>query len=168
MKKRSSIMPTITVAGLLLAGISIAQSDEKNVAKDLFASGDFSAWTTVKGAPVEKGWKIEDGVVHRYAKGGDIITKESYKDFELSFEWKISKGGNSGVKYRTKGSFGLEYQVLDDQNHPDRKIDNCALSYPAVENATITDSKGNAVETRAGKNQIHFGTKAGETYTLVF
>lgn len=124
MKKRSSIMTTITVAGLLLAGISIAQSDEKNVAKDLFASGDFSAWTTVKGAPVEKGWKIEDGVVHRYAKGGDIITKESYKDFELSFEWKISKGGNSGVKYRSKGSFGLEYQVLDDQNHPDRKIDN--------------------------------------------
>ena len=40
--------------------------------------------------------------------------------------------------------------------------------YPGVENATITDSKGNAVETRAGKNQIHFGTKAGETYTLVF
>ena len=76
------------------------------------------------GAPVEKGWKIEDGVIHRHAKGGDIITKASYKNFELSFEWKISKAGNSGVKYRTKGSLGLEYQVLDDQNHPDRKIDN--------------------------------------------
>ena len=93
-------------------------------ATDLIAAGDFSAWTTVKGAPVEKGWKIEDGVIHRHAKGGDIITKASYKNFELSFEWKISKAGNSGVKYRTKGSLGLEYQVLDDQNHPDRKIDN--------------------------------------------
>jgi len=91
---------------------------------DLFAAGDFSAWTTAKGAPVEKGWKIEDGVIHRHAKGGDIITKASYKNFELSFEWKISKAGNSGVKYRTKGSLGLEYQVLDDENHPDRKIDN--------------------------------------------
>ena len=91
---------------------------------DLFAAGDFSAWTTAKGAPVEKGWKIEDGVIHRHAKGGDIVTKASYKNFELSFEWKISKAGNSGVKYRTKGSLGLEYQVLDDENHPDRKIDN--------------------------------------------
>jgi mono/diheme cytochrome c family protein len=101
---------------------SAAASNDETT--DLFASGDFSAWTTAKGAPVEKGWKIEDGVIHRHAKGGDIITKASYKNFELSFEWKISKAGNSGVKYRTKGSLGLEYQVLDDQNHPDRKIDN--------------------------------------------
>ena len=93
-------------------------------ATDLIASGDFSAWTTVKGGPVDKGWKIEDGIIHRHSKGGDIITKESYKDFELSFEWKISKAGNSGVKYRTKGSLGLEYQVLDDIDHRDRKIDN--------------------------------------------
>ena len=42
----------------------------------------------------------------------------------------------------------------------------CALSYPGVENATITDSKGNAVETRAGKDQSHFTSKAGETYSL--
>ena len=63
---------------------------------DLIASGDFSAWTTVKGGPVDKGWKIEDGVIYRHAKGGDIITKESYKDFELTFEWKISVAGGSG------------------------------------------------------------------------
>lgn len=103
---------------------SAAAAVSNDETTDLFASGDFAAWTTVKGAPVEKGWKIEDGVIHRHAKGGDIITKASYKNFELSFEWKISKAGNSGVKYRTKGSLGLEYQVLDDQNHPDRKIDN--------------------------------------------
>ncbi|MGB2091039.1 MAG: DUF7133 domain-containing protein [Akkermansiaceae bacterium] len=111
-----------------LRGAKNASSDTTDATEgkvtDLFASGDFSAWTTVKGGPVEKGWRIEDGVIHRHAKGGDIITKESYKDFELSFEWKISEAGNSGVKYRTKGSLGLEYQVLDDQNHRDRKIAN--------------------------------------------
>jgi hypothetical protein len=89
---------------------------------DLFSNGDFSQWTTVTGRPVQKGWRMEDGVVHRYSKGGDIITKEAYKDFELSFEWKISKAGNSGVKYRTRGKLGLEYQVLDDLNHRDNHI----------------------------------------------
>ena len=89
---------------------------------DLFAKNNFSQWTTLNGKPVQKGWRIEDGVVHRFSKGGNIITKEAYKDFELSFEWKISKAGNSRVKYRTKGKIGLEYQVLDDANHRDNKI----------------------------------------------
>lgn len=39
----------------------------------------------------------------------------------MKFDWKISEGGNSGVKYRTKGNKGLEYQVLDDLKHHDNK-----------------------------------------------
>ena len=103
---------------------ALDQFNPKKEAKgtDLFASGDFSQWTTVNGQSVQKGWRIEDGVIHRFSKGGDIITKEAYKDFELSFEWKISKAGNSGVKYRTQGKLGLEYQVLDDLNHRDNHI----------------------------------------------
>ena len=89
--------------------------------KDLFAKDDFSQWTKVNGEKVDKGWSIENGIVHRHAKSGDIITKEKFKDFELTFEWKISKAGNSGIKYRARGSLGLEYQVLDDQKHRDNK-----------------------------------------------
>ena len=89
--------------------------------KDLFNKDDFSQWTKVNGEKVDKGWSIENGIVHRHAKGGDIITKEKFKDFELTFEWKISKAGNSGIKYRARGSLGLEYQVLDDQKHRDNK-----------------------------------------------
>ena len=70
--------------------------------------------------------------------------------------------GNFVVSAKWQDGKATEASILS------RKGGDCALSYPAVENATITDSKGNAVETRAGKNQIHFGTKAGETYTLVF
>ncbi|MDA7882481.1 DUF1080 domain-containing protein [Akkermansiaceae bacterium] len=88
---------------------------------DLFASGDFSAWAKTNGQPVPEGWSIKEGVVTRSKKGGDIATKEKYKDFELTFDWKISEGGNSGVKYRTRGSLGLEYQVLDDEKHSDNK-----------------------------------------------
>jgi len=88
---------------------------------NLFSSDDFSQWTKVNGKPVGSGWMIKNGVVHRNARGGDIITKEKFKDFELTFEWKISEAGNSGIKYRTRGSLGLEYQVLDDQKHRDNK-----------------------------------------------
>ena len=87
----------------------------------LFSKDDFSQWTKVNGDPVDVGWAIKKGVVHRNARGGDIITKEKFKDFELTFEWKISGAGNSGIKYRTRGSLGLEYQVLDDRKHRDNK-----------------------------------------------
>jgi hypothetical protein len=87
----------------------------------LFSKDDFSQWTKVNGDPVDVGWVIKKGVVHRNARGGDIITKEKFKDFELTFEWKISEAGNSGIKYRTRGSLGLEYQVLDDRKHRDNK-----------------------------------------------
>jgi hypothetical protein len=92
----------------------------KNVS-NLFSSDDFSQWTKVNGKPVGSGWIIKNGVVHRKSLSGDIITKEKFKDFELTFEWKISEAGNSGIKYRTRGSLGLEYQVLDDQKHRDNK-----------------------------------------------
>ena len=88
---------------------------------DLFEKDDFSQWTNVRGKPVGSGWMIKNGVIHRKSLSGDIITKEKFKDFELTFEWKISEAGNSGIKYRTRGSLGLEYQVLDDQKHRDNK-----------------------------------------------
>ncbi|MEM9418589.1 MAG: family 16 glycoside hydrolase [Planctomycetota bacterium] len=85
------------------------------------------------------GWAIRDGNLCSEAKGGgesanggDIITLEKYSDFELSWEWKmITVGGNSGIKYfvaegqhsNPKYGLGIEYQVLDDANHPWMKQD---------------------------------------------
>lgn len=89
---------------------------------DLFSAGDFSKWTKVNGDPVPSQWTIEDGVVYRGENGGgSIITKEHYHDFELRFDWKISEGGNSGIKYRSRKHLGLEYQILDDAKHKDRE-----------------------------------------------
>ncbi len=71
-------------------------------------------------------WKIEDGQL-RTIPGGeetDLVTKETYGDFELAFEWKAATGANSGVIYRVSEAFGRswhtgpEYQVLDDAGHP--------------------------------------------------
>jgi hypothetical protein len=71
------------------------------------------------------GWKIEDGVLHRHAAGGDLVSKKEYGDFDLRFAWKVSPGGNSGVMYRVSEEkepayfTGPEYQVLDDDKHKD-------------------------------------------------
>lgn len=89
-----------------------------------------------KSAFPEKGWKIADGIISvepssgaESTNGGDIVTKEEYSAFDLSFEFKLTPGANSGVKYfvtlneKSAGSaIGLEYQVLDDVLHPDAKL----------------------------------------------
>ena len=83
-----------------------------------------------------KGWKIENGEMTvlpsgggEATNGGDIVTINQYAAFELSVEFKMTEGANSGIKYfvtegeKQKGSaFGLEYQVLDDRTHPDAKL----------------------------------------------
>jgi len=94
---------------------------------DLFAGNDFSQWTREDGSEVSStwlgGWRIEGGVVERHGLlAGDIVTKDAYRNFELEFEWRISRKGNSGVIYRRKGGKGLEYQILDDERHSDGKV----------------------------------------------
>lgn len=72
-----------------------------------------------------QGWVVEDGALHHQSKGGggDLITKEQYRNFDLQFEWKVAPGANSGVMYTVQedANFtwetGPEYQVLDDQNY---------------------------------------------------
>jgi len=91
---------------------------------NLFESGDFSAWRKTGAGPVGDGWSISpDGVIHRSGlRPGSINTiKTNYKNFDLRFEWKISKAGNSGIKYRAHDNLGLEYQILDDKLHKDNK-----------------------------------------------
>lgn len=80
----------------------------------------------------DHGWQIENGVLSVLKsekpedRGGDIVTEEKYSAFELQFEFRLTEGGNSGVKYFVvedgKSALGLEYQVLDDARHPDAKM----------------------------------------------
>jgi hypothetical protein len=85
----------------------------------------------------DKGWEIKDGVISvlgaaggESANGGDIITTEKYGSFELELDYKITEGANSGIKYfvdpeLNKGAgsaIGCEYQILDNEKHPDAKL----------------------------------------------
>ena len=111
---------------------------EKNHGWRLLWDGRTTAgWRGAKldGFP-ERGWEIADGELRVLASdggestnGGDIITDQHFADFELQFEFKPTKGANSGVKYyvdptlnKGRGSaIGLEFQILDDEVHPDAK-----------------------------------------------
>jgi hypothetical protein len=89
-------------------------------------------WVVVNGAIK----KIASGNVPRVADGrpvvgGDLETRDSFADFELSFEWKVTPGANSGVKYNVSeamslaqghSALGFEYQILDDDRHEDAKL----------------------------------------------
>ncbi len=84
----------------------------------------------------ENGWNMSDAVLTveesgggESRNGGDIVTIDTYSDFELIVDFKMTEGANSGIKYfvdpeLNKGSgsaIGLEFQVLDDEKHPDAK-----------------------------------------------
>ncbi len=103
----------------------------------LFDGKTSAGWRSARGpAFPARGWEVGDGTMtvqpsegKEAANGGDIVTNEEFKAFDLSFEFKLTPGANSGVKYfvtldeKTEGSaIGLEYQVLDDALHPDAKL----------------------------------------------
>ena len=111
---------------------------EKNTGwKLLFDGVSPKGWRSAKtpGFP-GKGWEIADGNItvlpskgQESANGGDIVTDDLYSAFDFSFEFKLTSGANSGVKYFVTlseniigSALGLEYQVLDDKNHPDAKM----------------------------------------------
>ncbi|MDP6522655.1 MAG: DUF1080 domain-containing protein [Kiritimatiellia bacterium] len=87
----------------------------------LFDGKTLEGWQLTNGQPVSKGWVVEEGCIHRASGGGNIVSVGEYKDFELELEWKISEGGNSGIKYRFTKGLGPEYQVLDDEKHVNGK-----------------------------------------------
>ena len=106
--------------------------------KFLFDGKTTNGWRGAKldGFP-KTGWVVKDGVLTvlesgggESAAGGDIVTIDKYSNFELRLDFKLTPGANSGIKYfvdpkLNKGpgsSIGLEYQILDDQRHPDAKL----------------------------------------------
>ncbi|GAA4291051.1 3-keto-disaccharide hydrolase [Aestuariibaculum suncheonense] len=129
--KKTTVDPIITKNNLTV--------DEKNSGWQMLWDGKTTnGW---RGAKLnkfpEKGWEINDGELTvlasgggESAAGGDIVTTESYGDFELKVDFKLTPGANSGIKYYVdtelnKGSgssIGLEYQILDDVLHKDAKL----------------------------------------------
>jgi len=114
-----------------LSGAKAGQPDDWEV---LFDGKNVNKWRAKTGTSFpSEGWKIEDGLLFLDSRGGDIVTREKYNDFELVFDFKLTKGANSGIKYyvdsivnRESGRIminGPEYQIIDDYNNEHIKND---------------------------------------------
>jgi hypothetical protein len=105
--------------------------------KLLFDGVSSTGWESArKEAFPKEGWTIEDGILTIQKSDGseartfgDIVTTKQYSAFDLAFDFKLTDGANSGVKYfvtlaegNSGSAIGLEYQILDDALHPDAKM----------------------------------------------
>jgi len=131
---KPSPLDNIPVINLLLNNVS-AQEKAQGV-KLLFNGNDFTGWRAVHGDKMPAAhWSVQNGTINVSPSdgsetGNDIVTTEQYGAFEMTFDFKLTEGANSGVKYfvneafdsEGKSGIGLEYQVLDDERHPDAKL----------------------------------------------
>ena len=114
---------------LLLAATPLqAQATAQQAAGwiSLFDGTSTTAWRGYNKSELPAGWQVVEGALTRVAEGGDIITRDKYDNFELSLEWKIAKGSNSGIFFhvvedtaRAMYMSGPELQVLDNTVHQD-------------------------------------------------
>lgn len=94
----------------------------------LFDGKTVSGWRNAQRDTLpDKAWVVENGELSfdpSKGHGSDIITTRSFKDFDLMADFKVSEGGNSGIKYFLipNTSLGCEFQIIDDNKHPDAKM----------------------------------------------
>ncbi|WP_326996134.1 DUF1080 domain-containing protein [Chitinophaga sp. 212800010-3] len=116
---------------------SLSAKEKKQGWVLLFDGTSTKGWHTYLQSTASPAWSASNGALgldqaakKNGAPGGDLVTDGEYENYELSIEWKISKGGNSGVifgvhedpEFHATYQTGPEMQVLDDAGHPDGKI----------------------------------------------
>lgn len=138
-----SFAAPILLAGLVAASVTpalraqvnrITPAEQKAGWQLLFDGTDMQGWhEAASGAPVN-GVEIQGGVLTLQKSAhhqGDVVSDRTFTDFELVFDFNIEPGGNSGVKYFVNDrvnaaahdhQLGFEYQILDDDKHPDAKL----------------------------------------------
>jgi hypothetical protein len=131
----------------------------------LFDGRTLGSWRGFRMEDVPPGWKVVDGTITRVGSGADLITRDQFANFELSLEWRVASGGNSGVMYRVteEGTAtyetGPEMQVLDDARHEDGKSRLTAAGaiyglYPAPEGAVKQAGSWNTARIVVNGNRV--------------
>jgi hypothetical protein len=158
--KKNLIMLT---AFALFCSIGMAQTPNKLTNKEkkqgwklLFDGKTNAGWHTYLKDTVGSKWQVKDGVIifdpsQPESGGGDLVTNEEYENYELNLEWKISKGGNSGIifdiqedpKYSATYLTGPEMQVLDNIDAADNKKQNhlAGSLYDLAGDSTVSKPK---------------------------
>ena len=142
-KLRTAGIFLMIFAILSCSGSKTLNTNMKNHAgatQSLFNGKTTAGWHPFNKTGAIKNWIIEDGAlvclgVAEGDTGGDIVSDKEYENFELSWDWKIESGGNSGVMYHViEGSqykapyeTGPEYQMIDDLGYPG-KLEECQMT----------------------------------------
>ncbi|SHM21456.1 DUF1080 domain-containing protein [Chitinophaga sp. CF418] len=152
---------------------TLTAKEKKAGWKLLFNGSNTEGWHTYLQKDASAAWKVQDGALaldqeakKNGAPGGDLVTNDEYENYELTLEWKISEGGNSGIifgvhedpQFKATYLTGPEMQVLDDAKHPDGK-------YPKHNSGDLYDlkkSEKNAVKPTGEWNKVKILKKDGK------
>ena len=127
------LVPGVTAGEKDVAATATLRADEKAAGfRLLFDGRTTKGWRGFKSDHFpEKGWSAADGLlsVEAGANAGDIVTEALYGNFDFRLEYRLSSGANSGIKYLVDEALappglhgiGFEYQLIDDERHPDAK-----------------------------------------------
>ncbi|MBY0480659.1 MAG: DUF1080 domain-containing protein [Chitinophagaceae bacterium] len=177
-------MQTLFFTSLLSLTILLGNPEKKsptNLEKgkgwiSLFDGKTTKGWHTYGKTSVGDAWKVADGALYLDASnkdnwqvkgGGDIITDESFENFDLKLEWKISKNGNSGIifyiqddpaKYKYIWYTGPEMQILDNDGHSDGKI----VKHRAGNLYDLVEGKEGAVKPVGEWNEVEIISNKGK------
>ena len=126
----------VLAAATLLAAVSRADPAPMHAWRSLLDE-NAAAWRGWKSTTFPEGWQVAADTISKEGEVDDLVTREMFGDFELELEWKIGKGGNSGIFYRGTREYEYifwsapEYQLLDDANAPDgrNRLSSAAAAY---------------------------------------
>lgn len=162
---------------------TLTKNEKKQGWKLLFNGKSTQGWHTYLRDTVGSKWQVRDGAIvfdpsQPNSGGGDIVTNEAFENFELHLEWKISKGGNSGIifdiqedrKYGATYLTGPEMQVLDNINADDNKKQNhlAGCLYDLAGDSTVSKphpvGEWNQVKIMQQKGHLTFWLNNIKTY----
>lgn len=120
--KACAVVLAMMAAGAITMGTAAQSKDEW---KPLFDGKTTAGWRGFRQQTMPDGWKVVDGALTRVAKAGDIVTIDEFDNFELTIDWKIGPGANSGIFYRVVENpddpemwmTAPEYQLIDDAGY---------------------------------------------------
>ena len=125
----AALMAALAITGCTQKPNTLTSKEEAEGWQLLFDGKTLDGWRDYNGDALTGPWSVVDGTIQAEGEGSDangyIVTDKEYKNFDLKWEWKISKGGNSGMMYHVveRNCFsvpyvtGPEYQLIDDENY---------------------------------------------------
>ena len=154
---------------LIVNGIVWAIGDNRKTTtvkwKSLLGEQVADTWRGYQRESMPDGWQMVNGELSRVKDAGDIITTAQFENFELRFEWKVERGGNSGVFFGVSEDgavawhSGPEYQLLHNAGHPDGQAAITAAGsnyavHPPIEDMTNPVGKWNRSRLRVNRGHV--------------